>query len=113
VTPFVQNHGNIDSTGYRFDAAGRALAYSTDVKRLDPEATPALTALDLWVVDALRRHPHPTHSHLRQTLQWIEKYRPKRAVLTHMDQSMDYARLLAELPDAVMPGHDGLVVDLS
>lgn len=111
VTPFVQNHGNIDSTGYRFDAAGRALAYSTDVKRLDPEATAALSGLDLWVVDALRRHPHPTHSHLAQTLAWIANYQPKRAILTHMDQSMDYARLAAELPIGVVPGHDDLVVD--
>jgi phosphoribosyl 1,2-cyclic phosphate phosphodiesterase len=113
VTPFVQNHGNIDSTGYRFDAAGRAMAYSTDVKRLDPEAAAALTGLDLWVVDALRRHPHPTHSHLSQTLEWIEKYQPKQSVLTHMDQSMDYARLVAELPGNVAPGHDGLVIDLN
>jgi phosphoribosyl 1,2-cyclic phosphate phosphodiesterase len=113
VTPFVQNHGNIDSTGYRFDAAGRALAYSTDVKRLDPEATPALTGLDLWVVDALRRHPHPTHSHLSQTLEWIETYRPKRSVLTHMDQTMDYARLLSELPETIVPGHDGLAIYLN
>lgn len=112
VTPFVQNHGNIDSTGYRFDVAGRALAYSTDVKRLDAEAKAALTGLDLWVVDALRRHPHPTHSHLSQTLEWIENYHPKQAILTHMDQSMDYARLLAELPAGVVPGHDGMVVDL-
>jgi phosphoribosyl 1,2-cyclic phosphate phosphodiesterase len=112
VTPFVQNHGNIDSTGYRFDAAGRALAYSTDVKRLDGEATLPLSGLDLWVVDALRRHPHPTHSHLSQTLEWIDKYRPRQAVLTHMDQSMDYMKLVTELPAGVIPGHDGLVVDL-
>ena len=113
VTPFVQNHGNIDSNGYRFDAAGRALSYSTDVKRLDADATPALTGLDLWVVDALRRHPHPTHSHLSQTLEWIAKYQPKQAVLTHMDQSMDYAQLRGELPETVIPGHDGLVIELS
>lgn len=112
VTPFAQNHGNIDSTGFRFDAAGRALAYSTDVKTLDGRATTALTRLDLWIVDALRRHPHPTHSHLAQTLGWIAQYRPRQAVLTHMDQSMDYAGLVSELPAAVMPGYDNLVIDL-
>jgi phosphoribosyl 1,2-cyclic phosphate phosphodiesterase len=64
------------------------------------------------VVDALRRHPHPTHSHLSQTLEWIDKYRPRQAVLTHMDQSMDYMKLVTELPAGVIPGHDGLVVDL-
>jgi phosphoribosyl 1,2-cyclic phosphate phosphodiesterase len=111
ITPFTQNHGNIDSTGYRFDAAGRAVAYSTDVKRLDACADTALAGLDLWVVDALRRHPHPTHSHLSQTLEWIAKYRPGSAILTHLDQSMDYCTLVNELPEGVLPGHDGLVID--
>ena len=112
VTPFQQNHGSIDTTGFRIDAGGRSLAYSTDVKALDARADAALAKLDLWVVDALRRTPHPTHSHLAQTLDWIGHYRPAQAVLTHMDQSMDYAGLLAELPPHVRPGHDGLVIDL-
>jgi len=112
VTPFQQNHGDIDSTGFRIDWGGRALAYSTDVKALDARADAALTGLDLWVVDALRRHPHPTHSHLSQSLGWIAQYRPDLAILTHMDQSMDYATLAAELPAGVLPGYDGLVIAL-
>ncbi|KPF75162.1 hydrolase [alpha proteobacterium AAP81b] len=110
VTPFAQNHGNIDSTGFRIEAAGRAVAYSTDVKALYPGSP--LHGLDLWVVDALRRNPHPTHSHLDQTLGWIAEHRPARAVLTHMDQSMDYRTLFAELPAGVEPGYDGQVIDL-
>jgi phosphoribosyl 1,2-cyclic phosphate phosphodiesterase len=112
VTGFAQNHGNIDSTGYRIETAEAALAYSTDVKALDARADAGLAGLDLWVVDALRRNPHPTHSHLAQTLQWIAHYRPRRAILTHMDQSMDYAALRAELPPAVEPGYDGQVIML-
>lgn len=112
VTPFEQNHGNIDSTGYRFDADGRSFAYSTDVKALDARADAGLAGLDLWIVDALRRNPHPTHSHLAQTLGWIAHYHPAQAILTHMDQSMDYTALLSELPAGVVPGFDGLVVDL-
>jgi phosphoribosyl 1,2-cyclic phosphate phosphodiesterase len=112
VTPFEQNHGNIDSTGYRIETADAALAYSTDVKALDGRADLALAGLDLWVVDALRRHPHPTHSHLAQTLQWIAHYRPRRAVLTHMDQSMDYDTLVAELPAGIEPGYDGQLISL-
>ncbi len=112
VTPFAQNHGNIDSTGYRIEAGACALAYSTDVKALYPESFPALAGLDLWVVDALRRTPHPTHSHLDQTLGWIAAHRPARAVLTHMDQSMDYRTLIAELPPGVEPGHDGQIIEL-
>ncbi len=113
ITPFQQNHGNIDSTGYRIAAAGRALAYSTDVKALDARADAALADLDLWVGDALRRNPHPTHSHLAQTLDWIAHYRPRRSVLTHMDQSMDYTALCNELPAGVEPGYDGQVLMLN
>jgi len=112
ITPFPQLHGDIESTGLRFEADGRALAYSTDVKGLDARAEASLSGLDLWIVDALRRNPHPTHSHLAQTLDWIGTYRPARALLTHMDQSMDYATLVAELPAHVAPAHDGLMVRL-
>ena len=112
VTPFQQNHGNIDSTGFRIEADGKALAYSTDVKALDSRADACLANLDLWVVDALRRTPHPTHSHLAQTLGWITQYQPRQAILTHMDQSMDYETLSAELPDGVAPGYDGQIIDL-
>jgi len=112
VTPFPQLHGEIESTGLRFEADGRALVYSTDVKGFDARADAALKGLDLWIVDALRRNPHPTHSHLAQTLDWIAHYQPARALLTHMDQSMDYATLVDELPSYVAPAHDGLVVSL-
>jgi phosphoribosyl 1,2-cyclic phosphate phosphodiesterase len=112
ITPFPQLHGDIESTGVRFDHAGKVFAYSTDVIGFDGRADAALNGLDLWVVDALRREPHPTHSHLEQTLNWIAQRRPGRAVLTHMDQSMDYETLRAELPRGVEPGFDGLVVPL-
>ena len=67
--------------------------------------------LDIWVVDALRRRPHPTHPHLADTLEWIRALRPKHAILTHMDSSMDYRTLCAELPAGVEPGYDGLEVE--
>lgn len=110
---FPQIHGNIKSTGFRIDAGGAAIAYSTDLSDLTPEAEIMLEEIDLWIVDALRRRPHPTHAHLERTLGWIERLRPKHAVLTHMDQSMDYATLAAELPPHVEPGYDMLRIDLS
>ena len=112
VTAFDQIHGSIVSTGFRFEAGGKAFAYSTDVKTLPPSADAALEGLDLWIVDALRVAPHPTHSHLAQTLDWIATHRPARAVLTHMDQSLDYRTLATTLPADVTPGHDGMTVDL-
>lgn len=110
ITPFEQLHGDVVSLGFRFEAGGRACAYSTDVKALPAAAHPALQELDLWVVDALREAPHPTHSHLAQTLDWITAFRPARAVLTHMDQSLDYRTLAATLSAGVEPGFDGLTI---
>lgn len=69
--------------------------------------------LDVWIVDALRRHPHPSHPNLAEALGWIEELRPKRAALTHLDQSMDYATLLAELPKTVEPAYDGLEFEVA
>jgi phosphoribosyl 1,2-cyclic phosphate phosphodiesterase len=108
VVPFTQSHGFIQTLGFRIGA----VAYSTDVVELDDDAFAALAGVELWVVDCLRREPHPTHAHLAKVLAWIERLRPRRAVLTHMDQSLDYRELSAELPDGVEPGHDGLVIEL-
>ena len=113
ITHFTQGHGNIDSLGFRITHSTWTMAYSTDIKDLPESAAASLEGLDLWVVDALRRHPHPTHSHLAQTLGWIERFAPARSVLTHMDNSMDYRTLVDELPATVEPGYDGLVVDLA
>jgi phosphoribosyl 1,2-cyclic phosphate phosphodiesterase len=68
--------------------------------------------VDLWIVDSLRRRPHPTHPHLDLALEWISRLRPKRALLTHLDNSMDYQTLVDELPEGVEPAYDGLEIEL-
>lgn len=108
IMPFAQDHGFSTTLGFRVGA----MAYSTDVTELDDGAFAAVAGVELWIVDCLRRAPHPTHSHLAKTLGWIGHVRPRRAVLTHMDQSLDYRELSAELPNGVEPGHDGLVIEL-
>ena len=108
VVTFVQDHGFTTTLGVRIGP----LAYSTDVVDLDEEAFAALAGIELWIVDCLRREAHPTHSHLAKTLGWIERVGPRRAVLTHMDQSLDYRELSAELPAGVEPGYDGLTIEL-
>ena len=108
VVPFRQNHGYSTTLGLRIGP----MAYSTDVAELDENAFAALAGVELWIVDCLRREPHPTHSHVAKTLAWIARVRPRRAVLTHMDQSLDYCELAAELPVGVEPGSDGLVIEL-
>ncbi len=104
VRTFDQDHGSIRSVGYRFGG----VAYSSDVVDLDDAAFEALAGLDVWIVDALRRRPHPTHAHLDRTLAWIERARPRRAILTNMHIDLDYETLLNELPPGVEPAYDGL-----
>jgi phosphoribosyl 1,2-cyclic phosphate phosphodiesterase len=108
IQPFRQIHGGSESYGYRLNK----MAYSTDFNVIPEESFAHLQDLDLWVVDALRPNPHPTHSHLAQTLDYIDRVRPKRAILTHMTWDMDYDTLKRELPPHVEPGYDGLVVPL-
>jgi phosphoribosyl 1,2-cyclic phosphate phosphodiesterase len=107
VLPFAQNHGRFDTVGYRFGD----FAYSTDAKALSEASFAALKGVKTWVVDCIREEPHHTHSHLEQTLQWIERVKPERAYLTHMNETLDYAKLAAKLPRGVVPAHDGLVIE--
>lgn len=108
VTPFLQDHGYMPTVGYRFGN----FAYSTDVLRLDEAAFAALAGITDWVVDCVRLEPHPVHSHLDNTLEWIDRVKPQRAWLTHMNNSLDYDTLTALLPPGVMPAHDGLVIEI-
>lgn len=107
-----QPHGGITSTGLRFDAGGKSVVYSTDCNALTEDMVRTFEGVDLWIVDALRRRPHPTHPHLAMALEWIEQLRPRRAILTHLDNSMDYSTLQAELPPGVEPGYDAMEIEL-
>ena len=104
VVTFDQDHGGVRSVGYRFGG----VAYSSDVVGLDEAAFAALADLDVWIVDALRYRPHPTHAHLALALAWIERLKPRRAILTNLHIDLDYETLKAELPAGVEPAYDGL-----
>ncbi|MGR3494348.1 MBL fold metallo-hydrolase [Citreimonas sp.] len=106
LTPFRVNHGSIDALGFRI----RDLAYLPDVVTIPEDAWDHLRDLDCWVLDALRRKPHPTHAHLDLALEWIARAAPRRAILTNMHIDLDYATVDAETPRHVTPAHDGLVV---
>lgn len=106
LLPFRVGHGSIDALGFRVEG----LAYLPDVAEMSDEAWSAVEGLDCWVVDALRRKPHPTHSHLEKTLEWIARAAPRRAVLTNMHIDLDYATVAAETPEHVVPAHDGLTI---
>ena len=101
-----QDHGSIRSLGFRFGE----VAYCNDVVDLPETSLEQLYGLKLFIVDALRYKPHPTHAHLEKSLQWIERLKPKRALLTNLHIDMDYDRLHAELPDHVEPAYDGMEI---
>ena len=106
VIPMAQQHGDIASLGFRVGG----LAYSPDISDIPDATLPLLQGLDVWIVDALRYTPHPSHFHVKRALEWIERLAPKRAILTHMTTDLDYARLARELPPNVEPAYDGMVV---
>jgi len=108
LTPFGANHGTIDALGFRVGG----MAYLPDAVRIHDDSWARLQDLDLWIVDALRRTPHPTHAHLDMTLEWIARARPRQAVLTNMHIDLDHDVVMAETPDHVIPAHDGMILEL-
>jgi phosphoribosyl 1,2-cyclic phosphate phosphodiesterase len=107
--PFEVQHGRIDALGFRI----ADVAYTPDLNAIPEESLAALADLDVWIVDALRRSPHPSHFTLDESLDWIDRLAPKRAVLTNMHIDLDYDTLAAELPPHVTPAYDGMMVDIA
>ncbi len=108
LEPFEVQHGRIRALGFRIGG----LAYLPDVSDMDEKGWQAVENLDIWVLDALRYEPHPTHIHFAKSLEWISRAKPKRAVLTNMHIDLDYETLGAETPDHVEPAFDGMVLEL-
>jgi phosphoribosyl 1,2-cyclic phosphate phosphodiesterase len=103
-------HGPAQSTGYRFECDGASIGYATDFSAVTADMVALFDRCDILVIDCLRREPHPTHAHLAMALELAEAARVRRAVLTHMDKSMDYATLSGEVPAHVAVGYDGMVL---
>lgn len=106
--PLPQIHGDIISLGFRIGN----LAYCSDVSHFPPTTAERLTGLDLLVIDALQYRSHPSHLSLSESLEWIEKLAPKRAVLTHMHVPLDYETVMAKTPDHVEPAYDGMIMEV-
>ncbi len=106
LTPFRADHGSMDALGFRIGP----LAYLPDAVDIPKESWPMLEGLDCWIVDALRRKPHPTHAHLDMTLGWIARAKPAHAVITNMHIDLDYETLREELPPHIAPAFDGMTV---
>jgi len=109
ILPFRQDHGDIFSLGFRVGN----FAYSCDLSGIPAVSDAAVSGLDVWVLDALRPTPHPSHLSLSEALQHVERYAPRQAVLTNLHIDLDYAQTDAITPPNVRPAFDGLQIDVS
>jgi phosphoribosyl 1,2-cyclic phosphate phosphodiesterase len=108
LSAFLLQHGHIPALGYRIGNA----AYSPDVSDIPPESWPLLEDLDLWILDGLRYAPHPSHFSVDDALSWIERFKPRRAIITNMHSDLDYEVLRHKLPDNVVPAYDGMRLEV-
>lgn len=106
LTPVKVNHGSIDALGFRVGD----LCYMPDVAEIYDDAWDHLQDLDCWVLDTLRRTPHPTHAHFEKSLDWIARAAPRRAVLTNMHIDLDHATVEGETPDHISAAYDGMQI---
>ena len=106
--PHKQIHGDIHSLGFRIGK----LAYCSDISDFPPESIEKVQNLDILIIDALQHRPDPRHLSLEQSLNWIARLQPKRAILTHMHTPLDYETVLAETPDHVEPAYDQMQIEL-
>lgn len=104
-------HGPTYSTGFVFESDGKTIGYATDFSEITDAMLDTFKGIDILVCDCLRREPHPTHAHLGMALQFKQRTKAKRMILTHMDKSMDYRSLCDEVPKDVIVGYDGLEVE--
>lgn len=107
--PFDQDHGAIRSLGFRFGP----LAYSSDLVGMPDESFALISDVKCWIVDALRRAPHPTHAHLDMSLEWLKRLNVPRGVLTNMHVDLDYRTLISELPSHIEPAYDGMAIEFT
>ena len=105
LSAFILKHGNISALGYRIGDA----AYTPDVSDIAPESWPLLENLDLWIiVRAALRLAHPSHFSVNDALAWIDRFKPRRAVITNMHSDLDYEVLRQSLPPHVIPAYYGM-----
>ena len=107
-----QPHGRITSLGMRIEEGGRSIVYAIDFNQLNEEMRELYQGANVWICDCLSRRPHPSHAHLDAVLGWARELGVGQLYLSHLNNSMDYATLVSELPDWAAPAHDGLEIAL-
>lgn len=109
ILPFKQDHGEIFSLGFRIGN----FAYSCDLSGIPPESVDIVSDLDVWILDALRPAPHPSHLSLAEALEHVDRFKPRQAVLTNLHIDLDYAQTDRITPENVRPAFDGLQIDVT
>lgn len=109
IVPFQQDHGEIFSLGFRVGN----FAYSCDLSGIPERSAEVVRGLDVWILDALRPAPHPSHLSLAQALEHVQRYQPRQAVLTNLHIDLDYAETDRITPANVRPAFDGMRIDVS
>jgi phosphoribosyl 1,2-cyclic phosphate phosphodiesterase len=107
LSAFLVQHGQIPALGYRIGDA----AYTPDLNDIPRESWAALENLDLWIVDGLRYTGHSSHFSINDALSWIERFKPKRAIITNMTADVDYEVVRQQLPAGVVPAYDGMRIE--
>ncbi len=108
LRPLKVNHGSIDALAFKV----QGLVYMPDVADIPKDVWPELAGLDYWILDALRRTPHPTHTHLERSLEWLARAAPRKGILTNMHIDLDYQIVREETPDFITPAFDGMTITL-
>jgi len=108
LIPLPVFHGQLPVLGFRFDD----VAYVTDFSQIPVSTSTLLEGLEVLILDALRHHPHPTHSTVEQSLAWVERLKPRQAFFTHIAHELGHEQTNAAMPRHVRLAYDGLTLEL-
>jgi phosphoribosyl 1,2-cyclic phosphate phosphodiesterase len=107
ILPVEVFHHRLPVLGFRIGD----FAYITDANRIEEKERAKIRGAKVLVLNALRREAHISHFTLTEALEIIRDLAPEKAYLTHLSHQMGrHADVMAELPDNVAVGFDGMQI---